>query len=260
MNKNKIVITAIVATLLISTLALAVESVAARPLDRIRQMFASATWIRINGNIEHWGTTDVRGQLQTQARAAVLKNTDEKQLTSATAIWTTNLTRPISAARDKLNFTYSYYAARLPNASISTSNVGSSSNYFLNGTWNIAAITSTVTIYTDAYGNVTKVNRNQDMTPTKAYGELTISGNQFTLSIDGMEPLTGSVWRTLTRSWINPFKLTDSATDAVTAADVHAVAKCYRAMPGWGNYDTAMDFNYNYRVDIADISTVARNM
>jgi hypothetical protein len=31
-------------------------------------------------------------------------------------------------------------------------------------------------------------------------------------------------------------------------------------MPGWGNYDTRMDFNNNYRVDIADISTVASNM
>ena len=55
--------------------------------------------------------------------------------------------------------------------------------------------------------------------------------------------------------------MTDDTTgNVVTRSDVKAVGQCYGAMPGWGSYDTRMDFNNNYRVDIADISTVAANM
>jgi hypothetical protein len=32
------------------------------------------------------------------------------------------------------------------------------------------------------------------------------------------------------------------------------------AVPGWGGYDSQMDFNGNFKVDIADLSTVAANM
>ena len=63
----------------------------------------------------------------------------------------------------------------------------------------------------------------------------------------------------------NPFKITDDTIGnlvgiTVTREDMKVVTKCYGAIPGWGSYDTRMDFNNNYRVDIADISTVAANM
>jgi hypothetical protein len=265
MNKNKVLISAVIAILLVSSLAVAVDFAAASPFGNsaanVANRLVSASWIRINGVIDKWGTTDVRGQLQTYARTAVRESTDNNQITSATAIWTTNITRAISAARAKENFTYLYYVARLPNASISSVNADSASSYFLSGTWNLATITSTITVLTNENGTIIKVHRDQDIVPSQAYGELTITGNQFTLSITGIDPLTGSVWRSITRSWFNPFKMTDDSTTAiVTKSDVNAVAQCYGAMPGWGNYDTSMDFNNNYRVDIADISTVAANM
>jgi len=34
----------------------------------------------------------------------------------------------------------------------------------------------------------------------------------------------------------------------------------YGAMPGWGNYDARMDFCGHFKIDIADLSTVAANM
>ena len=63
----------------------------------------------------------------------------------------------------------------------------------------------------------------------------------------------------------NPFKITDDTignvvSNTVTREDIKAFTKCYGAMPGRGSYDTRMYFNDNYRVDIADISTVAANM
>ena len=267
MNKTKTVIFAVIGILLASSLALAVDSTAAMPtgMMSVSHKPVSASWIRVNGVINQWGTTDVRGQLQTQARTALLQTSDTRQLASATAIWTTNTSRAIQAVRAKENFTYAFYTARLLNASVSTLNTNSStSNYFINGTWNIATVKSTVTIITNENGTITRVLRNQDVTTQKAYGELTVTDNwsKFTLAITGIDPLTGSVYRSMTRQMqFNAFKMTDdSVSNIVTRSDIKEVAQNYGAMPGWGSYDTRMDFNNNYRVDIADISTVAANM
>jgi hypothetical protein len=259
MKKITAVIFAIIGVLLISSVALALDvATAAMPTDSVSNRLMQASWIRLNGNITLWGSTDVSGQLQTQARAAVHETSGDRELTSATAIWTTNTTRAIQAERTKENFTYIYYVARLPNASVAT--VDTSNGYFLSGTWNLAKVNCTITVNTDENGAITHVNRNQDVTPSTAYGELTVSDNKFTLNINGMDPLTGAVYRSITRSWFNPFKMTDGSTsNIVTRSDVHAIANCYGNMPGWGTYQSNMDFNGNYRVDIADISTVAAN-
>jgi hypothetical protein len=62
----------------------------------------------------------------------------------------------------------------------------------------------------------------------------------------------------------NPFKVTDdiesSTSDTVSKVDLTAVRRNYGAMPGWGNFDTKMDFNCNYKIDIADLATVAANV
>ena len=154
---------------------------------------------------------------------------------------------------------------RLLNASVSTLSASSAaSNYFINGTWNVATVKSTITITTNTNGEIIKIQRNSETSVQKAYGELTITDNwsKFTLAINGIDPLTGSVFRSVTRQvQFNPFKITDDTTsNIVTRADLVEVVKCYRAMPGWGRYDTRMDFNNNYRVDIADLSTVASHM
>ena len=81
-------------------------------------------------------------------------------------------------------------------------------------------------------------------------------------AINGIDPLTGSVFRSVQRQvQFNPFKVTDdTTTNAVTRADVAAVIHSYGAMPGWGNYDAKMDFCGHFKIDIADLSTVASNM
>ena len=264
MNKNKVIIFAIIGLLLASCLTVAVNFATAMPTsttDTMANRLMSASWIRLKGVVTQWGTTDVRGTLQTQARVATRQVSGVNELTSATAIWTTNLTREISAVKSISNFTYVYYVARLPNASIASATVDSATAYSLSGTWNLANVTSTITILTDDSGAITKIHRDQDIITSKASGKLTVTGNTFTLNIEGINPLTGSVFRTITRSWYNPFKMTDdSTTSTVTRNDVRAIAQNYGAMPGWGNFDSNMDFNNNYRVDIADISSVARNI
>ena len=224
------------------------------------------SWIRINGIITEWGETDVNGLLHTQARTAVFNLTDTRQLASASAVWTTNTSRPINAVRAKENFTYSFYGARLINASVSELNYGDD-DFFLSGTWNLYNVTSNVTIITNSNGEITKIHRESDTDVAEAYGELSVTDNwtKFTLAIDGYEILSGSVIRSRTGSMqFNPFKITSDLTtttsNVVSKADLATIAKNYRAMPGWGNYDQSMDFNGNYKIDIADLATVAANM
>jgi hypothetical protein len=261
----------ILAVITVTSLGLAVGFVNASTMMGQNSMAATvssrpvqASWVRINGVITKWGTTDVRGLLNVQARTALLNNADTRQLAQAGAVWTTNISRAISTVRSKENFTYTFYAARLMNASVSTLSYGAS-NFFINGTWNVYKVQSNVTIITDSDGNIVHVHRDSNTDVSKAYGELNVTDNwtKFKLQLTGYDPLTGSVTRSITRQMqFNMFKVADDAavSNVVTKADFAAVVKCYRAMPGWGNYDNAMDFNSNYRIDIADLSTVAANM
>lgn len=224
------------------------------------------TYIRIDGVITQWGTTPVRGALQTQAGTSMRTDMSTNQLATATAIWTTNISRPISAVMSIQNFTYTYYEATLRNASVSTlsTTAVAPTEYFLNGTWTVYTVNSNVTIITNDSGQITSIHRSQDLTSMQAYGELNVtdSWTKFTLSITGIDPLTGSVSRSVQRQvQFNPFQVTDnSVSTAVTGADVAAVIHSYGAMPGWGNYNAQMDFCGHFKIDIADLSTVASNM
>lgn len=265
MKKTSILALAVIAIIIASSLSLAVNSVAATPkngLEKATNRPLQKTWVRLNGVIDYWGDVEVNGLLQTRARTTLTASENTRQLTSATAIWTTNTSRPINSIRAKENFTYTFYSARLNNASVSEFSVNDS-DYFLNGTWNLYTVNSIVTVITDENNTVVSVHKESDTQVSKAYGELSITDNwtKFTLTIDGIDPLTGSIFRSMTRQMaFNPFKILEEFSTKVTKADLSHMVTCFRAMPGWGNYDTQMDFNGNFEIDIADISTVAANL
>jgi len=222
------------------------------------------SFVRIDGTITQWGSTNVTGTITAQSRTLVTDNT-VNQGSSATAIWTTNSSRPINAYRARENFTYTFYTARLDNASVASLNVTGYS-FFLNGTWNVFAVKTTFTVVNDSAGNIISFNRNQNAvaTATNAYGELKVasSGSNFTLSINGVNPLTGLVHaQRITTKMFNPFKVNnDDTTTTVTKADISTVMSSYGSSPGWGNYDQRMDYNFNYKVDICDLATAAANI
>jgi len=257
MKNKKAFAFAVTAIVLLSILGLALDCVAAASgkAQGLANKLIHRSWIRINGVIDQWGTTEVRGTLQAQGT---------NQSGGATAMWTASTSRPIQSVRAKENFTYSFYTATLVNGTVTTFNANSSgTNYVISGTWKLSTVTSSTTIITNAEDEIIRVIRDQEILPQKAYGELTITNNwrNFTLAINGIDPLTGSVYHSITRAWFNPFKITnETTTNTVTKFDIKEVGKCYGAMPGWGSYDTRMDFNNNYRIDIADISTVAANV
>jgi hypothetical protein len=267
MNKKISIALVIVALVAISSICLAGASIAtpSSAAANISSALAQRSYIRIDGVISMWGTTAVNGALQTQAGTSTRVDLSTNQAAASTAIWTTNTSRPIAAVQAKQNFTYTFYEARLRNASVSTLSASTSAtNYFLNGTWNVYTVTSDVTILTNAGGQITSVHRTTDTSVQTTYGELNVTDNwtKFTLSINGIDPLTGSVFRSVQRQvQFNPFKVTDDTTNtAVTKADIAAVIHAYGAIPGWGNFDARMDFCGHFKIDIADLSTVATNV
>jgi hypothetical protein len=269
MNKKIPIVIAIIAIFALSSISLAfAQTSVANPSNTATTMpnaLSQRSYIRIDGVITQWGTTAVNGALQTQAGIGTFANGNTNQLATATAIWTTNTSRPISAVQSKQNFTYTFYEARLTNASVSTLSTSTAGvNYFLNGTWSVYTVISNVTIITNDQGQITNIHRSSDTSVQKAYGELTVTDNwsKFTLAINGIDPLTGSVFASVQRQvQFNPFKVTDdTTTNAVTGADVAAVIHAYGAMPGWGNYDAKLDVCSHFKIDIADLSTVASNV
>ncbi len=225
--------------------------------------------VRMYGSVQEWQTTPtptpVVGSIEVLARTSVgPKNTVQGY--AASAIWTTNTTRPIAAVRTRENFTYSFYTARLVKGNFSALDLNGNA-FFLNGTWNVWSITETFTIKTNSTtGRIISVNSNQNAVPlaTDAYGNLTVpSGwSTFTLAINGVAPLTGKVVAEVTLSAVfNPFMLgTDSTSTTVTQADLKNIANAYGSMPGWGNYNINMDYCMHYQIDICNLATAAANL
>ena len=267
MNRKTTIFVAVIALIAISGLGLASVNaqtcISPNAVSANSVKLSQTSYIRIDGLITQWGTTPVVGTMQTQAKIATFNDSSTAQLAMSTAIWTTNTSRPIAAVVPlKQNFTYTFYEARLANASVSTLSVGN--NYFLNGTWNIYTVTSKITIITNSTNQIVAVHRTQDISVQKAYGELNVTDNlsKFTLSINGINQLSGTVFASVQRQvQFNPFKVTDdSATTAVTKEDLAAIIRNYGAMPGWGNFDAKMDFCAHFKIDIADLSTAAAQM
>jgi hypothetical protein len=225
--------------------------------------------VRMYGSITEWQTTPtptaVSGVIEVLSRTSMgPKNT--VQGFAATAMWTTNTTRPIAAVRSRENFTYSFYAARLVSGNFSALDYNGNA-FFMNGTWNVWSITETFVIKTNSTtGRIVAVNSNLNAVAlaSDAYGTVTVpSGwSSFTLAIAGVAPLTGKVVAEVTTSAVfNPFMLgTDSSTSTVTQSDLNSIVNAYGSMPGWGNYNINMDYCMHYQIDICDLATAAANL
>jgi hypothetical protein len=275
MKMKKAFALALLAILGISSLSFAVVSTSAAGPDNSRGwgwslgslMKSGVTgpfqrsWIRLNGIVETWGSQDVNGSLSVNARTVGFGET-VRQAAFATAIWsnTTNF-------RETGNFSYSFYVTRLVNANVSALNFDDV-DLFMNGTWNVFNVTLSQTIIKSGdlesgYTIDRQTKTNMDPIANKAYGELNVTDNwtKFVLKIDGVDELNGVVTRARMNQMVfNKFKVSEDGTDKVSRVDLTVLARIYGARPGWGSYDSNMDFNYNYKIDITDLTTVAANV
>lgn len=240
--------------------------------------------VRVYGEITSWlrastattvsgapTATPVTGTLEAVSLTAV-DAANTVQRFAVTAIWTTNITRPIATpasaatARSLGNFTYVFDTARLVQGYFSALDFNGNA-FFLNGTWDVWSITEAFMIVTNSTtGRIISVNSNLNAVPvaTDAYGTLTVSSgwSSFTLSIAGVGPLTGKIVAEVTTSAIfNPIMLsTDTASTTVTSSDISSIISSYGSMPGWGSYNVNMDFCLHYKIDLCDLATAAANL
>ena len=239
------------------------------PFDHAFHRFRfQQTCVRMDGNITEWQTTPtatpVLGMIEAQSRT-IVENTTARQGFSATAIWTTNTTRPIAAFRARENFTYSFYAARLVEGNYSVLDPTSSISWFMNGTWNVWSVKLSFTIVTDSSGDILSVTTTNSFVSLarEAIGNLTVASgwSTFTLAIAGVPSLTGTVlcYR-IASGMFSPFIISCDSSSTVTPADLQSIANAYGSMPGWGNYNLRMDPCLDFKVDICDLSTAAANL
>jgi len=178
------------------------------------------------------------------------------------------------------NFTYSFYTARLVNASIVELNYTKDTEFYdlyILGLWDVYNITFTYVFY-----NVTEthdgyefthpcwnVTRTMEQLVDDGTGELRITGNwtDFTIAITGIELIDGEV----IFHWVRPMKPIpfgdmwgpDHKPDCkVDIYDLVHTAKAYGSTPGTSKYDFTIDFNFDTSpgIDICDLSTIAANL
>jgi len=235
---------------------------------RLHRLSFQDSCVRMDGNITEWltspTTTPVRGMLEAQSRTIVGPSAT-RQGFSATAIWTTNMTRAITAIRAEENFTYSFDAARLVEGNYSALDFDGY-GWYMNGTWNVWSVTLNFTVVTDNSGNILSITTTQHFVPLakEAIGNLTVSSDwsDFNLTIGSVPTLTGTVlcYR-ISSGMFNPFIVNcGSSTTTVTSADLRSIANSYGSMPGWGNYNLRLDPCLDFKVDICDLTTSAANL
>lgn len=249
MRKHLIAI--LLAVLAISSLCVAV---AYANTDASPNVSIQRRWVRLGGKITDWGSTPVNGTLSVQTRAMTINDNLAKRFFAASAVWSTGTVKP------RGNFTYTFYAAKLVNLEMAQINY-QGNDFYLNGTWAVSNVTVSNTVITN--DGVTSVHRETNVVSTKAVGQLNVTDKwtKFTLSINGIDPLSGSVrrfvWSTME---MNVCKVSDDGKTQVTISDFRMVARAYGAMPGMANYDQKLDFNMHYKIDITNLATAAANV
>jgi hypothetical protein len=172
------------------------------------------------------------------------------------------------------NFTYSFYAASLINAStVSLNRTGY--DFYVNGTWAVYNVTFTY------YGQQFKqCKENVTVVAQKAIGDLavpsavSIAGLNFTVSIAGFDEVKGSVWRLdIYHRVIPEWNLEGDITGPngrpqgeVTFYDLVAVARHIGETPGCGQGSCSLqeveqyDVNFDFQVNVYSLVTVANEM
>jgi hypothetical protein len=245
MGKNLAAI--LLAVLVISSLGVAVSFANADTLIQQR-------WVRLTGRVTQWGSTPVNGTISVQARTISVNESLARRFVGVSAVWANGTPKP------RGNFTYTFYAAKLVNLNMARLNY-QGNNFFLNGTWAVYTVSVTNTVITNH--GVTNVHRDTNAVSTNAVGQLNVTDNwtKFQLFISGIDPLTGSVHRSvISQIQMNWCKVSDDGNPKVTMQDVLTVARAYGAMPGMNNYDQKLDFNLHFKIDITNLATVAANV
>lgn len=160
------------------------------------------------------------------------------------------------------NFTYSFYAANLTNALQVELNY-SGADLYISGLWNVYNITFAYEITENSF------TYNLTIKPVVEAGEgtLVVTGNWavFTVAIIGIDEVSGIVLHHCVKSEeaipIGDISGISGVPDNnIDIFDLVHTAKAYGTTPGIEGYEFSIDFNFDFTIDIYDLTTIAVNL
>lgn len=222
-------------------------------MPTIAQPAANPIWVMMHGRVEYFGLNQAWGHCGVYAKVG--------EWAQVFAAW--------MLAKPSITTVFNFYAARLMNTTIVELNY-SSSDLYIDGLWNVYNVTF---IYEPGQmpGNYTFTI---ELLVDHGEGTLTVSGNwtTFTISITGIDKVGGSVKRYIIRP-LEPIPIGDICgpnkgppDNNVNIFDLVHAAKAYGTTPGMPGMEFdfssyfSMDFNFDFKIDIIDLTTIAVNI
>jgi hypothetical protein len=153
----------------------------------------------------------------------------------------------------ELPATYSFFTAQLVSSeTVELDYMGS--DFYVSGLWDVYNVTF---IY-DEVGKT--IEQNIELLIDDGPGELSVTNGwtMFTVGITGIEQIAGIVLYYCIKTVEIPRDIIWDGT--VNIRDLVRVAKAYGTTPGIGNYYFDVDLNYDFVVDIYDLTTLAANL
>jgi hypothetical protein len=221
------------------------------------------TLVHLVGPVTKYGSENATGWINADGMI-----TNVTQAAKAHVFWMPTPKITPGPTPKSTNFTYSFYAASLINASTVSLNY-TGYEFYVSGTWKVYNVTFTY------YGQQFKqFKENVTVVAQNATGDLAVSSLNFTVSIAGFDKVNGSVWRLdIYHATVPEWNLEGDVTGPnglpqgkVTLYDLVAVAKHIGETPGCGQGSCNLqeveqyDVNFDFQVDVYSLVTVASEM
>jgi hypothetical protein len=153
----------------------------------------------------------------------------------------------------ELPATYSFFTAQLVSSeTVELDYMGS--DFYVSGLWDVYNVTF---IYDEAGKTIEQII---EQLIDDGPGELSVTNGWtiFTVDITGIEKIAGIVLYYCIKTVEIPRDIIWDGT--INIRDLVHVAKAYETTPGIGNYYFDVDLNYDFIVDIYDLTTLAANL
>jgi len=227
---------------LLMTFALLMPAVAQTPIEPATE----STWVVMHGSVDYYGTNRAFGWCGVYAKI--------REWAHALLAW-------MPWGGPQIPEIYNFYVAKLVNSTVVELDYGGADLY-IEGLWNVYNVTF---IYEpgeeqESYRLII------ELLVDHGEGTLSVTGNwvDFAVNIRGIDLITGKVRRYYIRSLEIPIgdviSRPGEAKPVVNIWDLVHVARAYGSTPGnlfKPYYDFSIDFNFDYKIDILDLSTMA---
>ena len=215
------------------------------------QPATESTWVMMHGRVERYGTDFAWGHCGVMAEVG--------KWAEVCAAWV--LSKPC------ITVIFNFYAARLTNTTLVELNY-SGADLYISGLWNVYNVTFIYEPHVP--GTPENYTLTIELLVDHGEGTMVVTGNwaAFTIAIRGTDEVVGTVkrWSIRPREPIPIGDVCGPAGDAedgrINIWDLVHTAKAYGSTPGMPGmcYDFSMDFNFDFKIDIYDLTTVAANL